>query len=253
MDFLATSVRQAAALQDTARRPWPLPGGGWRFAHTFEDVLIAHWRVPAERLRPLLPGGLELEERDGSAWLGLLGFTSRDLRAQGTLPVPGVSYPQLNVRTYVRAGGRPGVWFLGQSVGSRVAAGAARRLFGLPVRHARMTLRRGARIELTSARTGSDGRPVVFSARYGPTGPVFEAAPGSLEEFLVERFCLYVEAGGKLLRGEIHHRPWALQKAEAEIELNTMAPPGIELAAGPNLVHYTARQDVLAWPLRPAQ
>jgi hypothetical protein len=43
-----------------------------------------------------------------------------------------------------------------------------------------------------------------------------------------------------VFRGEIHHRPWPLQAAEAEIELNTMGSQiGIELGDTP-LLHFSS-------------
>ena len=80
----------------------------------------------------------------------------------------------------------------------------------------------------------------MFHARYGPDGDVFEARKGSLESFLIERYCLYAEHAGRLLRAEIHHAPWPLQPARGEIELNTMAP--VELPPGEPVLHY-ARAD----------
>ncbi len=75
---------------------------------------------------------------------------------------------------------------------------------------------------------------------------MFHARPGSLEWFLAERYCLYAtDARGALLRAENHHGPWALQRAEAELELTTIAP--LELSGTP-LCHFSARQDALLWP-----
>jgi hypothetical protein len=48
------------------------------------------------------------------------------------------------------------------------------------------------------------------------------------------------------LRAENHHGPWALQRAEAELELTTIAP--IELNGTP-LCHFSSRQDAVLWPL----
>jgi uncharacterized protein YqjF (DUF2071 family) len=78
---------------------------------------------------------------------------------------------------------------------------------------------------------------------------VQEARPGSLEYFLTERYCLYnVDDEFKTYRLEIHHPPWDLQVAEADITLNTMADAaGIRLPSMAPLVHYSRRQDVVAW------
>src|SRR2546430_6388801 len=63
-----------------------------------------------------------------------------------------------------------------------------------------------------------------FRGSYRPVARPRQREKGSLEHFLTERYCLYaVTPRGKLLRADIHHLPWPLQDAEAEIEVNTMA------------------------------
>ena len=250
---LSASARQAAALAETEHRPWPLPPEPWRVALTLADLLLAHWRVAADELRRLVPASLELETFDGSAWLGLAAFRVTGLRLRGTLPIAGLSgFPEVNVRTYVRAGGVPGIWFFSLDAASRFAVEPARRLYHLPYFHARMSLRcHGDWIEVESARTATAERPVVFSGRYRPRGPVFAAARDSLEQFLAERYCLYALDGrGRLVRAEIHHAAWPLQAAELELGLNTMAPEGVRLPDEPPLAHFVAERGVLAWPLR---
>jgi hypothetical protein len=64
----------------------------------------------------------------------------------------------------------------------------------------------------------------------------------------VERYCLYTEDAGQLKRAEIHHRPWQIAEAEADIELNTMAPVELPDDDAP-LLHFSARQDVVIWSL----
>ncbi len=103
----------------------------------------------------------------------------------------------------------------------------------------------------TSVRRAA-GRRAAFETSYRPAGEACPAARGSLEYFLTERYCLYARHQGKLQRAEIHHPPWPLQPAEAEIELNTMPPPEIELPPTQPILHFSARQDVLIWPLGPA-
>jgi len=242
--------RQARLLDHVEHRPWPLPAGRWTVGETLEDVLFAHWRVPPDALRPLVPGDVELELRDGAAWLGIVAMRVTALRSRGLLPIPGFSsFLQLNVRTYVRGrDDRPGVWFLSLDASSRFAVEGARRRFGLPFFHARLSLdETGDWRDVECARIGERGR--VFSGRYRAEGKELVPAPGSLEEFLVERYCLYATDGkGRLLRGEIHHEPWSVRHADAEIELATIAP--LELN-GSALCHVAARQDLVVWPLAP--
>jgi hypothetical protein len=215
-------------------------------AQTLDDLLFAHWRVSADAVRALLPAGLEVDERDGHAWLGVSPFVVTGLRAHGLLPLPRASsFRELNVRTYVTRAGRPGIWFLGLDASSHLAVAAARLLYRLPYFHADILFRRrGPRILFDSAR--DEG--TAFSASYEAKGSPAPPAAGSLEEFLTERYCLYVEQDGRLYRAEIHHRPWPLQPVDADIQLNTMLPASLHLEGKP-LFHYSARQDVLIWAL----
>lgn len=220
---------------------------------TWENLLFAHWRVDADALRRLLPDAVRLQTHDGAAWLGMTPFRISALRLRGTLPLPRVSsFLELNVRTYVTAGGKPGIWFFSLDASSRLAVEAARRTYKLPYFQARIGVtQQGEWIEYESARIGNNGEPHVFSARYRPSGEAFDAAPGSLEEFLTERYCLYaVDDRGRLHRAEIHHPPWPLQPAEATIELNTMAPGDLALPGEGPLLRFARVQDVVIWPLR---
>lgn len=252
MSLITSSARQSSGLRETAHRPWPLPSGAWLQGQTWENLLFAHWQVPVERVRPHVPAALELDVRDGSAWIGVTPFRVSGLRLRGTLPVPVVStFLELNVRTYVTWNGRPGIWFFSLDAASRLAVAGARRSYRLPYHRARMRMaRRGAWIEFASAREGG-GRPHVFEGRYRPDGAAFRADPGSLEHFLTERYRLYaVGEERRLARADIHHPPWSLQTAEAEVDMNTIAPGGLGLEGDP-LLHFAERQDVVIWPLEP--
>ena len=122
---------------------------------------------PTADVRERVPDELEIEEHDGSAWLSIVFFRVRALRARGVLPVPGIStFLQLNVRTYVRGpDGLPGVWFFSIDASSRLAALGVRRIYHVPAFHARMTLEPvGEWQEAECVRVGEPGR--VFAARY---------------------------------------------------------------------------------------
>lgn len=273
LDGLRAASRQARALDHVDHRPWPLPERRWIMGQSWEDLLFAHWRVTVEELRPHVPQALEIELHDGSAWLGIVPFRVTGLRSRGVLPLPGVSsFRELNVRTYVRtAAGKPGIWFFSLDATSRLAVRAARRQYKLPYFDARIALDRSAGwTDVECARLGERGR--VFSGRYRPAGPASTSRPGSLEWFLTERYCLYAGAGSArggaadarpadraasggagaaegLYRADIHHAPWVLRPAEAEIELTSIAP--FELRGEP-LCHVAERQDVVVWPLEVA-
>jgi uncharacterized protein YqjF (DUF2071 family) len=251
VDALAAPARQSRSLEATEHRPWPLPERPWLMGQTWEDLLFAHWRAPADALRRHLPPGLELDLYEGEAWLGLTPFRLSGLRARGLPPVPLVSsFLELNTRTYVTAHGKPGIWFFSLDASSVLAVEGARRIYKLPYFRADISAeRRDGWIRYESGRRDRRGAPATFRARYRPSGAVFEAEPGSLEHFLTERYCLYTRDQGRLKRAEIHHEPWPLQLAEAAIEENTMPPRGIEPGGQEPLFHFSARLDIVVWSL----
>jgi uncharacterized protein len=232
------AAAQARSLRETEHRPYPLPERPWVMGQTWQDLLFAHWRVPPEVLRPHVPERLELEQYDGSAWIGLTPFRVAGLRPRGAPPLPLLSsFYELNCRTYVRVGDRPGIWFFSLDASSRAAVATARRTYRLPYRHARIEAREG------SFRADSDAGG-SFRARYHGVGMPAPAGRGTLEHFLVERYCLYADDGKS--RAEIHHSPWPLQAAEAEVEHRGIAP--VELEGDP-ICHYAHRLDVVIWSL----
>ena len=251
LDALQAPARQSGSLQIVDHRPWPLRTDPWVMGQTWEDLLFAHWRAPAAALRSRLPSTLELDLFDGEAWIGVTPFRVSALRARGLPPLPFVSwFLEVNVRTYVTAGGKPGIWFFSLDASRELAVEAARRGYQLPYFRAEMRAEwRGGRVAYESRRRDPRGEPAALRVAYGPAGDVLDPDPRSLAHFLTERYCLYAEDGGRLKRAEIHHAPWPLQPAEAEIEENTMPPEGIELLDDDPLLHFSARQDVVIWPL----
>jgi uncharacterized protein YqjF (DUF2071 family) len=216
---------------------------------TWTDLLFAHWRVPDAALRPLLPAGLTLDTFAGEAWVGVIPFAIPRLAPRGVPQRLGLSFPELNVRTYVTAEGKPGVWFFSLDAASVWAVIMARATYHLPYFWARMRQREHEGwIEYRSRRRHPGAPAAVFAGRYRPTGPVFHSVPGSLEDWLTARYCLYAaDRAGRLFRGEINHPPWPLQPAEAEITTNSMAAAhGIALAGEP-LLHFARRVDMVAW------
>ena len=249
LDALQAPARQSASLEATDHRPWRLPETSWVMGQTWDELLFAHWRAPADALRPHLPDGLELDLFEDAAWIGVTPFRVTGLRARGLPPLPLISsFLEVNTRTYVTAGGKPGIWFFSLDAESDLAVEAARRAYKLPYFRADMRADwRDGRLRYESMRGG--GERGALRVGYRPIGDVIDADRSSLAHFLTERYCLYAEDAGRLKRAEIHHGPWPLQPAEAEIEENTMPPPGIELLDEVPLLHFSARQDVVIWPL----
>jgi uncharacterized protein YqjF (DUF2071 family) len=239
-------------LEQTAHRPWPMPPGRWLMTQTWHDLLFAHWPVDPlddKALRALVPAGLEIDRFDGAAWLGVVPFYMTNVAPRLVPALPWVSaFPELNVRTYVTFGDKPGVFFFSLDAGNPLAVGAARGLLNLPYYSAAMTVDdHDGEIAYTSRRASAPA--AEFAARYRGLGDPTPPRRGTLEYFLTERYCLYaVDRSGHAYRLEIHHPPWALESARAEITMNTMAEAaGVRLPSTAPLFHFSKRQDAVCW------
>lgn len=223
----------------------------------WRKLLFAHWPLAAEIVRPLLPAGLALDTFDGQAWLGIIPFQMDSVRFRWLPGIPSATqFAEINVRTYVTADDKPGIFFLSLDANSLLAILGARVTYALPYYRARFAITtRDDAIDYRCERLGKPAygatSPATFVAHYHPTGPARAAHRGSLEDWLTARYCLYTQRGAHLLRGEVHHAPWLLQPAEAAIIHNTMTEPaGVRLPATPPLLHYSEHLEVLVWPLR---
>jgi uncharacterized protein YqjF (DUF2071 family) len=213
------------------------------------DLAFLHWRVSPDVLRPHIPSQLEVDTFDGSAWIGVVPFRMTHVHPIALPPIPTVrDFPELNVRTYVRSGGRAGVWFFSLDAASRLAVFGARVSVGLPYFYASMLQRRtAAAVHYESVRVGYHSAPAELRARYAPAGAVFHAHGGSLEHWLTHRMCLFSTWMGKLMRVDVEHAPWPLQGCIADVERNTMTDAlGITLPADPPHALFAGTLDVWA-------
>jgi uncharacterized protein len=241
----------------TSHRPRPLPSGRWMMTQRWNDLLFAHWPVPASSIAPLLPEGLEVDTFQGSAWLGVVPFWLDRIKVRGMPPIPGMrSFPDLNVRTYVRDEhtGTPGVYFFSLDASNLLAVAVAHTFFHLPYHWAEMSLdQQSAREFSFFSRRRFTSRQVIFKARYrglGPTRKLAESHSGTLEYFLLERSCLFTRnRAGQAVRANLHNVPWPLEEAEAEIERNDLADAiGIQLPDQKPVLHYSQRLAIYIWP-----
>lgn len=256
--------RSPGVIDEIAHRPFPLPSRPWTMKQNWNDLLFAHWPVAPEVVAPLLPVGLDIDAFDGYAWLGVVPFWMDGIRhripgtADRTVAIPLVeSFPELNLRTYVRSRltGRAGVFFFSLDAANPLAVAGARTIFHLPYYYASM-----------DRKTASDGtvgyksrrlftqHDASFKATYrglGTTGVPIPSQSGSLEHFLTERYCLFTAYRDHVLVGNIHHRPWPLEPAEAEIRTNRVAVPhGLVLPASRPILHFSRTLEVYIWALK---
>lgn len=199
-------------------------------------------------LAALLPRGLNLQTFDGSAWLALVPFRMAGVMRRPLPDLPGFSaFPELNLRTYVEAEGKPGVWFFSLDAESWPIVLGGRHVYGLPYFRAAIRHRRcGVGVDFDCRRRCGGAE---FVARIRPTGRASFAAPGTLEYWAAERYCLYsCSARRGLERVEVHHPPWPLQTAEVEVARCRMfEPAGLALEPAAPVCHFSSGVDVVSY------
>jgi uncharacterized protein len=206
----------------------------------WDDVVFLHWRYDPAVVQRLLPHGVTVDEYDGCAWVGLIPFSMEGLGVPGMAPLPLVgSFPEVNVRTYVRAGHRRGVWFFSLDVDRRLPAVVARSAYRLPyfagaAVHGRTGDLVRTRVERRwpsvsgFAGTGTPARSAI-TVRTG--GPIDAEAP--LPRFLTARWGLITSSRqdpdrpGRLRYAPVDHPVWPLHAAEV-VDLDD----GLVVAAG---------------------
>ncbi len=248
----------------TSHKPRPLPAGRWAMTQRWNDLLFAHWPIAAARIEALLPEWLEADTFQGSAWLGAVPFWLDRIKIRGVPAIPGLRrFPDLNLRTYVRdrMTRTPGFYCFSVDSSNLLAVAAAHMMYHLPYCLAEMRMEpRSEREFAFYSRRRFSQRPVIFKARYrglGPTRKTAEMRPGTLEYFFTERPCVFsADRAGRPIRANLHHVPWPLEEAEAEIERNDLAAAvGLELPDQEPVLHYSRRLAVYVWPVelvRPA-
>lgn len=213
------------------------------------DLCFMHWPVPPAAVQATLPRGVEVDTRDGQAYVGVVPFRMADVAPRFVPAVPGLSaFPELNLRTYVTVNGERGVWFYSLDVTQPLAAALARTFFHLPYRQAHMWVdRQGDVTRYASVRTDLRTGPGAFAGAYRPSGLLLTPAPDSLETWLTDRLRLFsASPDGRVFRGRIHHAAWPLRRAQAEVRVNTLGERyGFDLSRGPHLLH-AGRLDVTA-------
>lgn len=216
------------------------------------DLAFIHCRIDASILERALPSGLALDRYEGEAWLGLVPFRMASVAPRGLPAFPRFStFPEINVRTYVIADGKPGVWFFSLDADSAPTVFAGRTFLDLPYHLAGIQLTRDAdALRFNSVRRRGDAH---FRGSYRPVGEVFHATLGSFEHWAAERYCLYSHSPGRgLARVEVHHPPWPLQRAEVDIDENSLfAAAGLAVPNEAPRCHFSPGVDVLSFnPVR---
>ena len=207
----------------------------------WQRLTFIHWRYDPADVQAILPDGLTVDTFDGSAWVGLVPFHMIDVRPP-FIPTlhPLTTFPETNIRTYVRGSRGQGVWFCSLEITRLLGVAVARTLFGVPYTWAQMS------IDQTSERIRYAGR-----RRWpGPRGAssVLEIEIGErkrelddLERFLTSRWATYSTLpGGRLGWVPVEHEPWPLHAAEIrELGETLTVAAGLPAPTSPAIAQYS--------------
>jgi uncharacterized protein YqjF (DUF2071 family) len=192
----------------------------------WHHVLGLTWPADAALLAEHLPRGARIDELDGAPRVSLVAFGFRRTRVRG-VAIPGhVTFPEINLRFYVRMDGERGVVFIREFVPRRAISVVARALYNEPYRTIPMH---------HEATTTADGLRVRH--RFGH-GNVLEALadasarlpePGSPEHWLTHH-----DLGvGRTRAGDarcyrVEHELWALHEVRdlhADVDFGALYGP----------------------------
>ena len=239
----------------TDHLPFPMPNTPHALSQEWRNLTFMHWEVDPELLAPYIHEGLELDLFEGKAYVGIIPFQMKKVRPRLLPWVPGISnFPEFNIRTYVTKDGKGGVLFITLDAQSRITCTYAPRAYGLPYRYAKCKFAAKDGAYTWKSKRTSDGAALRGESR--GIGEMLEAQPGTLEEFLFERYSVYSVHKGTLRIAHTKHDPWVFQEGEATVEENSLTEVynlGIDDVLKPDMVHVSSGVYVHTWPIEVAE
>jgi uncharacterized protein len=201
---------------ETARRRLLSIKGEPLFLADWLRPIFVHYEVPVAKLQRDVP--FELDLREGRAYVSLAAFTMRGMRPFRGGPLaawllrPIARNDFLNVRTYVRHRGEPGIYFLTEWMNNRFSVRLGPWTFGLPYRFGELNYEHQHENGKLSGAVRETIRGPAFQYDAELTQPIFATCPaGSLDQFLLERYTAYTAHKTKRRFFRIWHGPWVQQ------------------------------------------
>lgn len=221
-------------------------------SQSWNRLTFLHWRYERAIVQRLLPRGLEVDAYDGAAWVALTPFVAR-VRPPHAPPLLSLSFPETNVRTYVRGPrGKRGVWFFSLDAARISAVLAARYLYHLPYMWSRMRVSEQPREIRYQSRRRWPKAAVESDIIIEPGAPFAPVELGDLDHFLTARWRLYTVARSGFALAKVEHPPWPLMRARVlRLDENLISAAGLPAPEGEPLVHYSLGVDVRVGPLAP--
>lgn len=173
----------------------------------WHEISFFHWSCDPALLQPRLPPGLRIDTYDDKAWIGLTPFLLTALRPPRFPQAFGLTFPEMNLRTYAVGPDGPGVWFFSLDAARIVAVLGGRASYGLPYYWSDMRVDIAANENFYFSSRGGAAKAKIRIAK-----EVAITEQSSLEIFLTARFRLYSTLRKRLITAEVSHAPWELNR-----------------------------------------
>ena len=248
-----TTALSTSDLSKAGRRRLLAHAGEPLFMAAWQRSVFIHYEADPSLLQRQVPFTLDL--RKGRAFVSVVAFHMWRMRPRrgGRLGEwffkPIASHEFLNVRTYVRHNGEPGIFFLAEWLSNRLSVRLGPRLFGLPYRYGRISYHHANRDGVMTGTVEADDGLLHYRSR--PSGEDFHPSEaGSLTEFLLERYTAFtLHRRHRLFR--VWHEPWEQIPIEVEVSANDLLASTGSWWKSADLIGANYSPGVEVWMGRP--
>ena len=223
----------------TDHRPFKIPEESWKYYQEWNQAIFMHWRISLDDLRALVPEVFEIDTFDGSPWISLVAFDMNNIGIKNIPKVPHISdFHELNIRTYIKYQGKPGVYFLSMEGSKRSSCRVLKAFSKLPYRYSNINR------NTFSYHSKNPAQQDHCSVTYR-VGDSLEHK-SKLDCWLTERYALFHPSKKGVFEYNIHHLPWPMKEIQIkDLEVNYQGFP--KLSEQPELVHYSPGVKVITW------
>ena len=231
--------------------PFQMPIRSFALNQEWRHLSFLLWIVDKKYILPYIPKGLELDTYNNNAYISTIPFLMKDVMPRFLPSLNYIStFPEFNIRTYVKYKNKSGVFFLTLDAQSKITCLFAPYAYGLPYRYAKGSVQSKNMTYSWRSKRLSDSAELKGYCK--PFGEHMTASRGSLEEFLFERYCLFTLINNNLCIGYVAHKPWVYQIGKAKLEINSFTGAynlGIKNLLMPDLVHISDGVKVKTWSI----
>jgi uncharacterized protein YqjF (DUF2071 family) len=230
------------------------------FLANWDRALFIHYEADPAALQRDVPFALDL--RAGRAYVSVVAFTMRGMRFRfggrigEWLCRPIATHEFLNVRTYVNHHGDAGIYFLTEWLSSPLCVQLGPRTFGLPYRLGRHEYRHEHETGTLRGhvRDAANHLGFRYEANLMPGAAFDVCAPGSLDEFLLDRYTAFTSRRSRHRFFHIWHSAWRQMPATVSVRDDSLLAGTWKWFAGAQQVsaNYSpgATDVMMGWPHR---